>query len=261
MQNTSWATAQFDRGISYAKAALNQSSENSHALVKKAEACYKEGLEMIPCHVQILTAYGALCINDGRLEMARDLLGKAIRCGNEEDQAADDALLMKTSGTDKDRTIEDAKTYLSVVESKIRAQKKIESASKKGQGVTLSNKAAQAMNDALAEKIFTEGDVSKVVSGAASKANDKYQLLSSSSGEEDDEESSVDRRRTKHSKKKRRRQEKATKHRRRRDRSESRRRRKRRERYDSGSEMEDDSSGGSKSSYISDSSRHEGERL
>ena len=266
-QNSSWAQAQFDKGVSYAKAALHldlsaensnihvnsnsNSNSNGHVLMRKAEVCYKEGLEMIPQHVQILTAFGALCINDGRLEMARDLLEKAIRCGQEEEEQAvnDDSsfgMSHTRTCTGTDGTLEDAKTYLSVVESKLHAREKMELASKKGQRLALSNKAEQAMNDALAERAFTEGEDPKLLSGST-KTNDKYQLLSSSADDdeaEDDESSSEERRRKRRSNRKRKRRKRESKHRRRRDRSESRRRRKRREseRYDSSSESDDDDS-------------------
>ena len=183
--------------------------------------------------------------------MARDLLEKAIRCGQEEEEQAvnDDSsfgMSHTRTCTGTDGTLEDAKTYLSVVESKLHAREKMELASKKGQRLALSNKAEQAMNDALAERAFTEGEDPKLLSGST-KTNDKYQLLSSSADDdeaEDDESSSEERRRKRRSNRKRKRRKRESKHRRRRDRSESRRRRKRREseRYDSSSESDDDDS-------------------
>ena len=261
-QNTSWAQSQFDRGVSYAKAAaaLHQSCENSMALINKAEVCYKEGLEMVPHHIQILTAYGALCINDGRLEMARDLLDKAIQYADADADA--NFVLNKVSSTNRNRTLEDAKTYLSVVEGKLRGREQMEQASKKkGQHMALSSKAEQAMNDALAERAFSVGDdpkkasVSVAVSGA--KSHGKYELLSSSEdndNEQEEDNESLHKRKKKdsHRKKKRRRRESKHKHRRRRD------RRKKRQRYDSSSSDHDSGgdisdSRGSDASYSSDS--------
>jgi hypothetical protein len=200
-QNSAWAQLQFIKGIGYAKAALNPSCEqtSTRALVNKAEVCYKEGLEMIPHHPRLLTAYGALCINDGRLEMARDLLIKSI------------ALLQKDNSDEENEvdsdTLKDANTYLNVVDSKLHAKARMISQAKKGQ-VQLSNKAEQAMNDALAERAFSMGnDVTKNNSTSfkasvgmsergARGQSDEYQLLSSSS---DSETESTRRRRRKRS--------------------------------------------------------------
>ena len=263
-QNTSWAQSQFDRGVSYAKAAaaLHQSCENSMALINKAEVCYKEGLEMVPHHIQILTAYGALCINDGRLEMARDLLDKAIQYADADADA--NFVLNKVSSTNRNRTLEDAKTYLSVVEGKLRGREQMEQASKKkGQHMALSSKAEQAMNDALAERAFFVGDdpkkasVSVSVSVSGAKSHGKYELLSSSEdndNEQEEDNESLHKRKKKdsHRKKKRRRRESKHKHRRRRD------RRKKRQRYDSSSSDHESGgdisdSRGSDASYSSDS--------
>ncbi len=276
-QNTSWAQSQFDRGVSYAKAALHQSCENSMALIKKAEVCYKEGLEMIPHHIQILTAYGALCINDGRLEMARDLLDKAIQYATQRDMndalAADANIVLNHEGIGKssggkgenkassmNQTLEDAKTYLSVVEGKLRGREQMEQASKKkGQHMALSNKAEQAMNDALAERAFSVGDDPKKVSVSGAKSHGNYELLSSSEDNEQEEDNeSLHKRKKKDSHRKKKRRRRESKHRRRRDRSESRRRRKKRQRYDSSSSDhesggDDSESRGSDASYTSDS--------
>jgi hypothetical protein len=277
-QNTSWAQSQFDRGVSYAKAALHQSCENSMALIKKAEVCYKEGLEMVPHHIQILTAYGALCINDGRLEMARDLLDKAIQYATQRDMndalAADANIVLNHEGIGKssggrgkgenkasstNRTLEDAKTYLSVVEGKLRGREQMEQASKKkGQHMALSNKAEQAMNDALAERAFSVGDDPKKVSVSGAKSHGNYELLSLSEDNEQEDNESLHKRKKKDSHRKKKRRRRESKHRRRRDRSESSRRRKKRQRYDSSSSDhesggDDSESRGSDASYTSDS--------
>ena len=220
-QNTSWAQAQFDKGVSYAKAALHQSTENHHALVRKAEVCYKEGLEMIPHHPQLLTAYGALCINDGRLEMAKELLEKAIQYSQDDQQEGSSDCI--------NSTLKDARTYYTVVESKLHIHAQIQTQAKKPQ-VTLSNKAEQAMNDALAERAFITGSDPKPLSNTGAE----YQLLSS-----DDEESKDKRRKHSHRKKKRRKREhKSGRHR-------KDKKRRRSERYDS---SDDDSSISSDSS-------------
>jgi hypothetical protein len=66
------------------------SSENRHRqqkeLMQKTEECYKKGLDMIPHHSRILTACGALCINDGRFELAQELLQRAIQYLQQEEE-------------------------------------------------------------------------------------------------------------------------------------------------------------------------------
>jgi tetratricopeptide (TPR) repeat protein len=55
-QNNSWATSRFLEGIALAKMGK----------LTEAEACYHEGLDLVPNHAPMLVAYGALCANLGR---------------------------------------------------------------------------------------------------------------------------------------------------------------------------------------------------
>lgn len=196
-QNTTWAESQFELGVSLAKSALvvddDPSSENRHQqqkeLMQKAEECYKKGLDMIPHHSRILTAYGALCINDGRLELAQELLQRAIRYIQQEEEEEQVGEKEEDHDDDKDRlgTLNDAKTYLAVVESKLHAkntrQLLLDRSTSYGGGkqrVELSNKAQQAMKDVLAERAFVSGEESrrsKKVMGRNKTCGD-YDLLS-----------------------------------------------------------------------------------
>eukprot|EP01083_Nonionella_stella_P090117 251771_1 len=172
-QNMAWAQDRLDKGVSLARASLQPSTENKHALARKAEACYKEGLEMIPNHVGILTAYGALCANDGRLSLAKKMLEKAIS------QCEIKSSVSSTKDANvPDKASKDATTYLSIVERKIEDLKRTD---KKGSNarVTLSNKGEKLLNDALAERAFLTGNDPKDCSIISSK----YKLLSSSSSE------------------------------------------------------------------------------
>jgi len=107
-QNTKWAQSQFERGVKFAKSALALQQEQQQQsqfqprtatsavaaatapqdLIQKAEKCYKQGLELIPHHVGILTAYSALCINDLRYEKAKSMLLEAI-CHYEDSKGND----------------------------------------------------------------------------------------------------------------------------------------------------------------------------
>jgi len=288
-QNSAWAQSQFEKGIGYAKAALNPSCEqtSTRALVNKAEVCYKEGLEMIPHHPRLLTAYGALCINDGRLEMARDLITKSIallqnknKNKNKQKDNSDDEETDVDVDVDSD-TLKDANTYLNVVDSKLHAKARILSQAKQGHvQLSVSNKAEQAMNDALAERAFLMGnDATKNNSKSTSfKASvgisergargqsDEYQLLSSSS---DSEAESTKRRRRKRShshshdkrRKHRKREKRKSSSRRKRDRdydASSRKHKRRRDRRERSVGDEDGNDDGDSSASLesSDANRH-----
>ena len=216
-QNSAWAQLQFEKGIEYAKEALNPSCKQnlSHDLASKAEVYYKEGLAMVPHHTRLLTAYGALCINNGRWEMAHDLLTKGIRLLQDKsstEDSSDDTII------DND-TLKDAKTYLTVVESKLHVKAQVQAhaqaQAKKGQ-VHLSNKAEQAMNDAFAERAFAMGDDAPMMSSKSFKTSvvgtrkrgaygqlDEYQLLSSSSSSSSSSESETESRRRRRRRKER----------------------------------------------------------
>jgi len=170
-QNMAWAQDRLDKGVSLARASLQPSAKNKHALARKAEACYKEGLEMIPNHVGILTAYGALCANDGRLSLAKKMLEKA-QCDIKSN------LSSNKDANAPDKASNDAMTYLSIVERKIKDLKRTDKKGSNAQ-VTLSNKGEKLLNDALAERAFLTGNDPK----DCSVISTKYKLLSSSSSE------------------------------------------------------------------------------
>jgi tetratricopeptide (TPR) repeat protein len=67
-QNNSWATSRFLEGVSLAKAGK----------LIEAEACYREGLDLVPNHAPMLVAYGALCANLGRTDEGIAKLEQAL---------------------------------------------------------------------------------------------------------------------------------------------------------------------------------------
>ena len=68
IQNNAWATDRLKVGIRLAKEGKS----------KKAEECYKEGLDLVPTHAELFVAHGALCANLGRIEEAIDKLQHAL---------------------------------------------------------------------------------------------------------------------------------------------------------------------------------------
>jgi tetratricopeptide (TPR) repeat protein len=68
IQNEQWATERLKEGIRLAK-------ENK---LEKAEACYKEGIDLAPTHAELFVAYGALCANLGRIQEAIRKLQHAL---------------------------------------------------------------------------------------------------------------------------------------------------------------------------------------
>jgi hypothetical protein len=68
IQNTQWATERLKEGIRLQK-------DNS---LIKAEACYKEGIALVPTHAELFVAYGSLCANVGRTGEAIQKLQHAL---------------------------------------------------------------------------------------------------------------------------------------------------------------------------------------
>lgn len=174
-QNHNWAEERLQKGVEYAKLALQQQQQSSlskqtnkqhhhttsrissstyNQLIQKAEKCYKDGLEMIPHHVGLLTAYGALCANDDeRLDTAKSLLLQAIK----EQDRQEGQEQQKDQQEKKGYSVHvgNAKVYLQTVETKmeINARQtaeryKVSSSS----SMTLSQRADKALQDALMEK-------------------------------------------------------------------------------------------------------------
>lgn len=196
-QNITWANERFTKGVLFAKQALEPTVDaQAHvSLMRKAETCYKEGLDLIPHHPPLLCAYGALCANEGRYDVAKQLLQDAIRYGEEDGQTNDKYA----------DAVRDAKMYLGVVHSKENVlNHQIASNMKKyNANISLSTRAEKVMNDVQAERDLQletlETDYSRI------KSNDRFPLLSSSS----DESSSYERRK----KRKRRRKKEQEKYR------------------------------------------------
>lgn len=161
-QNLAWANERFTKGVSLAKQALQSTTIDTQAhmsLMKKAETCYKEGLDLIPHHPPLLCAYGALCANDGRFDMAKQLLRDAIRYGEGDSQTIDEYA----------DAVQDARNYLGVVHSKENVLKhQIASSVKKNTTISLSTRAEKVMHDVQAERDLMY-------------SNERFPFLSSSS--------------------------------------------------------------------------------
>ena len=249
-QNMNLVQSLFEKGVSYAKqglqmmqkqqdpqhhhlhnisksssSSLSSPSSSYQNLLQNAENCYKQGLDLIPNHIGILTAYSALCINDNRLVKAKNMLQKVMMKKKrsesnkgKKDEEVYDKYEVNYGGDDVLQGIyKDAILYMTVVERKLLEEEHqqhqqtntqierhyVNSTSKTRQKTTqlqLSNK----VNDLITERSFMmmdgdddnecHGDSSlngRGIGGVKKKCNlsmKKYELLSSSSSSEDDEE-------------------------------------------------------------------------
>lgn len=243
-QNMNWAQRQLENGVKYAKEALLQQKRQTpslqsqiyirgqhemegnpsvSSLLQKAETCYKQGLDLIPHHIGLLTAYSALCINDNRLLKAKRMLLDVMSYVEESNKSSILSKKDEKTQNDQDESVlNDAKLYLKVVEKKINegGDRHVvrNTSSFHEQGVSLigpyrnssgqrtgaeklhlSNKAYQ---DALAERSMfgnvSNKNVTDVMVGRTNidSANKAYEILYSpstsgqSGTDEDDEESS-----------------------------------------------------------------------
>uniref|UniRef100_A0A6U6EJ38 Uncharacterized protein n=1 Tax=Odontella aurita TaxID=265563 RepID=A0A6U6EJ38_9STRA len=176
-QNTAWATSRLHAGVKYAKISTPASQ-------RKAEVCYKEGLDLAPSHPELLVAYGALCANAGRLEEAKESLGRALQV---------------TGGSGK--AGENAKEYLEAVERKLLSATAANETSMAGHGQHSSSvgdrqhlgkvsrttktkrglvsKTEYAMRDVLAERAFLSGEAvpTGTCDDAVAGEDQKYPLL------------------------------------------------------------------------------------
>jgi tetratricopeptide (TPR) repeat protein len=186
-QNESWATSRLEEGVQLAKASKH----------KEAESCYKEGLDLVPTHTQLMVAYGALCANLGRTQEAISRLERALEI---------------------DPTAANAEQYLTTIRQQ---QEQRDQQRQQRQGrhpnrdktTTLALRTDNALQDAMAESVLA-GD-------GASKPNGKYPLLADDEDgnyANDSDESKDERRRRRHKKK-----------------SKKKKRKKKRRRYDSDS--------------------------
>jgi len=164
-QNSQWATKQLTEGIDFAKAG-NEG---------EAEAFYKKGLHLVPDHVDLLVAYGALCANQGRMDEAIEKLEKAITL---------------------DPQSPNAQSYLDAVR-----RRQVET-SQRQKSPSVDIRTDRALHDAELENAILFGS-SKKRTKAASISNHTYPLVNEDSDEKADADSSVDRRTRKHKKKER----------------------------------------------------------
>ena len=175
-QNMNWAQNQLEKGVHYAKEALQQEQQqkgqqyqhSTESLLQKAEHCYKQGLDLIPHHIGLLTAYSALCINDNRLVEAKKMLGDVLI-----DQQNINSHNNGSADTDA-AVLKDAKLYLKVVEKKLQEemQQKVKdsnryltsnrndhNSSSRAEKIALSNRSEHAYQNALMERsILLQGD-------------------------------------------------------------------------------------------------------
>lgn len=83
-QNMSWANSQLQSGVEHAKRAHTLQDESSpiEAAMREytmAEKCYRDGLDLVPSHPELLVALGALCANLRRDEEAIEILIRAVK--------------------------------------------------------------------------------------------------------------------------------------------------------------------------------------
>ena len=167
-QNVNLVSSLFEKGVSYAKSGLQKQREeeigtressmkdttmniSSNELLENAEMNYKQGLDLIPSHIGILTAYSALCINANRLHEAKSMLEDVMKQqhnyyddkiknensiddnddkNHDNTDDGDDSINNSTMLYDVDyggenviqNIYKDAKLYLNVVEQKIEQQ-------------------------------------------------------------------------------------------------------------------------------------------
>mmetsp|Transcript_28492 Transcript_28492/g.82422 ORF Transcript_28492/g.82422 Transcript_28492/m.82422 type:complete len:436 (+) Transcript_28492:109-1416(+) len=208
-QNAAWAKAQLQRGVGHARRA-QAIQEETHSVTeasareyRKAEQCYRDGLDLVPSHPELLVTLGALCANLGRDEEAADVLTRAVEVTSE--NGAETAM-------GKDSSVDiNARKYLNEVMRRlgragrngggshfIKADEggnhtftKSESiamqvASKGGEA-----RAEQALRDAMAEQAFLSGDSSALKGVAARKGDGKgsatYGLLEEPPSEDEEE--------------------------------------------------------------------------
>lgn len=139
IQNTQWATERLKEGIQLQK-------ENS---LIKAEACYKEGIALVPTHAELFVAYGALCANVGRTTEAIQKLQHAL---------------------DLQPDVPNAQMYLDAIIRKQQQQQTPTAARQQAGSVIRSE---TAMKDVLMERSFLRGETTKTWNGN----DEKYPIL------------------------------------------------------------------------------------
>ena len=205
-QNAAWAQSQLQRGVEHARKAqaiqdeMRSVTEASAREYKKAEQCYRDGLDLVPSHPELLVALGALCANlGGRDDEAADVLTRAVEVTSGDAIGKDSSVgnnarkylneVMRRIGREGGgvKTKEtDSKLTHKQLGSTEQMQQKISSASKGGEA-----RAEKAYLDAMAEQAFLSGDTSKLKDFAGrnrdSKGSSKYELLAEPSSEDEEE--------------------------------------------------------------------------
>ena len=193
-QNAAWANAQLRRGVEHARRAqaiheeAQSATEASAREYRKAEQCYRDGLDLVPSHPELLVALGALCANlGGRDEEAADVLTRAVEATSENTTETDSSV-----GSNASKYLNEVMRRLGRagrnggVNRVIKACKKSESIACKGGEA----RADAALRDVLAEQAFLSGDTSALKGIAArkdEKGSSKYQLLEEPPSDDEDE--------------------------------------------------------------------------
>ena len=204
-QNAAWAKSQLQRGVGHARKAqaiqdeMHSVTEASEREYKKAEQCYRDGLDLVPSHPELLVALGALCANLGeRDEEAADLLTRAVEVTSGDAMGNDSSVgsnarkylnevmrrIEREGGGSKGKDADEKFTNKQLGSAE--KQQKAPGASKGGEA-----RAEKAYLDAMAEQAFLSGDTSKLKGVAArnsdSKGISKYELLAEPSSEGEEE--------------------------------------------------------------------------
>ena len=204
-QNAAWAKSQLQQGVGHARKAqavqdeMHSVTEASAREYKKAEQCYRDGLDLVPSHPELLVALGALCANlGGRDEEAADLLARAVEVTSEDAMGEDSSVgsnarkylnqvmrrIGREGGGSKGKDANKKLTHKQLGSTEM--QQKAHGASKGGEA-----RAEKAYLDAMAEQAFLSGDTSKLKGVAArnsdSKGFSKYELLAEPSSEDEEE--------------------------------------------------------------------------
>ena len=193
-QNAAWANAQLRRGVEHARRAqaiheeAQSATEASAREYRKAEQCYRDGLDLVPSHPELLVALGALCANlGGRDEEAADVLTRAVEATSENTTETDSSV-----GSNASKYLNEVMRRLGRAGRNgggnrvIKACKKSESIACKGGEA----RADAALRDVLAEQAFLSGDTSALKGIAArkdEKGSSKYQLLEEPPSDDEDE--------------------------------------------------------------------------
>jgi len=186
VQNTNRAEDRLRRGNELANSVWNSDIPDVHMssnILRKAEECYKDGLDMAPHHSGLLHSYGILCYKERRLEQAYDLLNQAL----------------SVSATEESKEIH---VLLSIIGKKLGlASMAAELFTHTTANMTLSGRAENALKDAMAEKDLLFSHVENII-----PIEDAHKSIengtSSSSASSSSSSSSTNRRRKKRNKRK-----------------------------------------------------------